>query len=194
MGLLPESARVTGSVRLRGQELVGLPDKQLARIRGNKIAMVFQDPLSALTPVYSIGDQIAETVQVHRGVSKAAGFARAVELLDAVGIPNAAQRAKSYPHEFSGGMRQRVMIAMAIANDPDVLIADEPTTALDVTIQAQVLEVLGKVRAQTGSAMMLITHDLGVVAGVVDRMLVMYAGRVVESGTVAQVFDQPSHP
>jgi peptide/nickel transport system ATP-binding protein len=160
MGLLPPSATVRGSVRLRGQELVGLSDRDLAKIRGNKIAMVFQDPLSALTPVYSIGDQIAETVQVHRGVSKADGFRRAVELLDAVGIPNAAERAKAYPHEFSGGMRQRVMIAMAIANDPDVLIADEPTTALDVTIQAQVLELLDTARQMTNAGTIMITHDL----------------------------------
>jgi peptide/nickel transport system ATP-binding protein len=194
MGLLPESARVAGSVRLRGQELVGLPDKQLARIRGNTIAMVFQDPLSALTPVYSIGDQIAETVQVHRGVSKADGFARAVELLDAVGIPNARERAKAYPHEFSGGMRQRVMIAMSIANDPDVLIADEPTTALDVTIQAQVLELLDTAREITNAGTIMITHDLGVVAGMADRIVVMYAGKAVESGPVVPVYADPRMP
>jgi peptide/nickel transport system ATP-binding protein len=194
MGLLPQSARVNGSVRLRGQELVGLSDRQLARIRGNKIAMVFQDPLSALTPVYKIGDQIAETVQVHRGVSKADGFARAVELLDAVGIPNAAQRAKAYPHEFSGGMRQRVMIAMAIANDPDVLIADEPTTALDVTIQAQVLELLETAQEITNAATIMITHDLGVVAGMADRIVVMYAGKAVESGPVFPVYADPRMP
>jgi peptide/nickel transport system ATP-binding protein len=194
MGLLPESARVTGSVRLRGQELVGLSDKQLSRIRGNSIAMVFQDPLSALTPVYSIGDQIAETVQVHRGVSKSLAFARAVELLDAVGIPNAAQRAKAYPHEFSGGMRQRVMIAMSIANDPDVLIADEPTTALDVTIQAQVLELLDTAREITNAATIMITHDLGVVAGMADRIVVMYAGKAVESGPVFPVYADPRMP
>jgi len=194
MGLLPESARVSGSVRLRGQELVGLSDKQLSRIRGNSIAMVFQDPLSALTPVYSIGDQIAETVQVHRGVSKSLAFARAVELLDAVGIPNAAQRAKAYPHEFSGGMRQRVMIAMSIANDPDVLIADEPTTALDVTIQAQVLELLDTAREITNAATIMITHDLGVVAGMADRIVVMYAGKAVESGPVFPVYADPRMP
>jgi peptide/nickel transport system ATP-binding protein len=194
MGLLPLSATVRGSVKLRGQELVGLPDRQLARIRGNKIAMVFQDPLSALTPVYSIGDQIAETVQIHRGVSKADGFTRAVELLEAVGIPNARQRAKAYPHEFSGGMRQRVMIAMAIANDPDVLIADEPTTALDVTIQAQVLELLDTAREITNAATIMITHDLGVVAGMADRIVVMYAGKAVESGPVEPVYADPRMP
>ena len=194
MGLLPGSATVNGSVRLHGQQLVGLPDRDLAKIRGNKIAMVFQDPLSALTPVYSIGDQIAETVQVHRGVSKADGFRRAVELLDAVGIPNAAQRAKAYPHEFSGGMRQRVMIAMSIANDPDVLIADEPTTALDVTIQAQVLELLDTARQMTNAGTIMITHDLGVVAGMADRIIVMYAGKAVESGPVMPVYADPRMP
>ncbi len=194
MGLLPRSATVTGSVRLRGQELIGLPDRQLATVRGRRIAMVFQDPLSALTPVYSVGDQIAETVQIHQQSSKQAAFARAVELLDAVGIPNAAQRAKAYPHEFSGGMRQRVMIAMAIANDPDVLIADEPTTALDVTIQAQVLELLDKAREITNAGTIMITHDLGVVAGMADRIVVMYAGKAVESGPVFPVYADPRMP
>ncbi|TFV91595.1 ABC transporter ATP-binding protein [Blastococcus sp. CT_GayMR20] len=194
MGLLPPSATVSGSVRFRGQELLGLPDRQLAKIRGRKIAMVFQDPLSALTPVYSIGDQIAETVQIHQGLKPAAAFARAVQLLDDVGIPNAAQRAKAYPHEFSGGMRQRVMIAMAIANDPDVLIADEPTTALDVTIQAQVLELLDTAREMTNAATVMITHDLGVVAGIADRIVVMYAGKAVESGPVAPVYADPRMP
>ncbi|GAA3173483.1 ABC transporter ATP-binding protein [Blastococcus jejuensis] len=194
MGLLPQSAEVTGSVRLRGQDLLGLPDRELARIRGSKIAMVFQDPLSALTPVYTIGDQIAETIEIHQGLPKAAAFRRAVELLDAVGIPNAAQRAKAYPHEFSGGMRQRVMIAMAIANDPDVLIADEPTTALDVTIQAQVLELLDTARQMTNAATIMITHDLGVVAGIADRIVVMYAGKAVESGPVGPVYADPRMP
>jgi len=194
MGLLPESARVSGSVRLRGQDLLGLPDRELAKIRGSKIAMVFQDPLSALTPVYTIGDQIAETVEIHQGVGKQTAFGKAVELLDAVGIPNAAQRAKAYPHEFSGGMRQRVMIAMAMANDPDVLIADEPTTALDVTIQAQVLELLDTAREITNAATIMITHDLGVVAGIADRIIVMYAGKAVESGPVEPVYADPRMP
>jgi peptide/nickel transport system ATP-binding protein len=194
MGLLPPSATVRGSVRLRGQELVGMADRDLAKIRGRTIAMVFQDPLSALTPVYTIGDQIAETVRIHQGSSKDAAFARAIELLDAVGIPNAAQRAKAYPHEFSGGMRQRVMIAMSIANDPDVLIADEPTTALDVTIQAQVLELLDTAREITNAATVMITHDLGVVAGIADRLIVMYAGKAVESGPVAPVYADPRMP
>ena len=194
MGLLPGSATVRGSVRLRGRELVGMSDRDLAKIRGSKIAMVFQDPLSALTPVYTIGDQIAETVRIHQGSSKDAAFARAIELLDAVGIPNAAQRAKAYPHEFSGGMRQRVMIAMSIANDPDVLIADEPTTALDVTIQAQVLELLDTAREITNAATVMITHDLGVVAGIADRLIVMYAGKAVESGPVGPVYADPRMP
>lgn len=194
MGLLPPSATVTGSVRLHGRELLGLPDKELSRIRGRRVAMVFQDPLSALTPVYSIGDQIAETVQVHQGLSDKAASARAVELLDAVGIPNARQRAKAYPHEFSGGMRQRVMIAMSIANDPDLLIADEPTTALDVTIQAQVLELLETAREITNAATIMITHDLGVVAGIADRIVVMYAGKAVESGPVEPVYADPRMP
>ncbi|RBY89456.1 ABC transporter ATP-binding protein [Blastococcus sp. TF02A-30] len=194
MGLLPGNATVRGSAKLRGEELVGRSDRDLARIRGRKVAMVFQDPLSALTPVYSIGDQIAETIQVHQGLSKQAATARAVELLDAVGIPNAVQRAKAYPHEFSGGMRQRVMIAMAIANDPDVLIADEPTTALDVTIQAQVLELLDTARQMTNAATIMITHDLGVVAGIADRIVVMYAGKAVESGPVGPVYADPRMP
>jgi peptide/nickel transport system ATP-binding protein len=194
MGLLPPSATVSGNVRLRGEELLGLSDRRLARIRGSKIAMVFQDPLSALTPVHRIGDQIAEAVRIHQGVSAAAAHDRAVKLLDAVGIPNAAQRAKAYPHEFSGGMRQRVMIAMAIANDPDVLIADEPTTALDVTVQAQVLDLLEAARRMTGAATVMITHDLAVVAGVADHIVVMYAGRAVESGPVVPVYADPRMP
>ena len=194
MGLLPPSATVSGSVRLRGQELLGLPDRRLARIRGSSIAMVFQDSLSALTPVHRIGDQIAEAVLIHQRVSRVAAHDRAVELLDAVGIPNAAQRAMAYPHEFSGGMRQRVMIAMAIANGPDVLIADEPTTALDVTVQAQVLALLDTARRMTGAAIVMITHDLGVVAGIADRIVVMYAGKAVESGPVLPVYADPRMP
>jgi peptide/nickel transport system ATP-binding protein len=189
MGLLPRSAQITGSVRLHGQELLGQSDRQLSRIRGNSIAMVFQDPLSALTPVYTIGDQLA-----HNHVSKSAAHKKAVELLDLVGIPNASGRAKSFPHEFSGGMRQRVMIAMAIANDPDVIIADEPTTALDVTIQAQILEVFKTAQQATGAAVVLITHDLGVVAGFADDVLVMYAGRPVETASVDEIFAAPRMP
>ncbi len=194
MGLLPANAEVSGSVELDGQELVGLGDAELSRVRGKSIAMVFQDPLSALTPVYTVGDQIAEAVLIHNDTTKAAAHARAVELLDLVGIPRAGNRAKAFPHEFSGGMRQRVMIAMAIANDPDVIIADEPTTALDVTIQAQVLEVLRTAREATGAAIVMITHDLGVVAGFADRVAVMYAGRIVESGPVDDVYARPRMP
>ncbi|HEX8767860.1 MAG TPA: ABC transporter ATP-binding protein, partial [Jatrophihabitans sp.] len=174
MGLLPSSAVITGSIKFKGTELLGLNDKKLSRLRGSGISMVFQDPLSALTPVYTIGDQIAEAVQIHQDVSNAQAHERAVELLDLVGIPNARLRASSFPHEFSGGMRQRAMIAMAIANDPDLIIADEPTTALDVTIQAQVLDVLQKAKEVTNAATVLITHDLGVVAGFADRVMVMY--------------------
>ncbi|AHH94486.1 ABC transporter ATP-binding protein [Kutzneria viridogrisea] len=196
MGLLPPQARITGSIRFQGQQLLGLSDVQLAKIRGRRVAMVFQDPLSALTPVYTVGDQIAEALLVHgKGrISRQAAANRAVELLDLVGIPHAAQRAKAFPHEFSGGMRQRAVIAMAIANDPDLIIADEPTTALDVTVQAQVLEVLKTAQEVTGAGIVIITHDLGVVAGFADRLMVMYAGRAVETGQVAEVYQQPRMP
>ncbi|MGW0194888.1 dipeptide ABC transporter ATP-binding protein [Nonomuraea sp. NPDC003201] len=188
MGLLPPGARVTGSVRLHGKELIGAPERELTSFRGKTISMVFQDPLSALTPVYRVGDQIAEAVRVHQRVSKETAMVKAVELLELVGIPRPAERALAFPHEFSGGMRQRVVIAMAIANDPDVIICDEPTTALDVTIQAQVLEVLKKAQRKTGAAIIMITHDLGVVAGFADRVLVMYAGRPVEVGDVDDIY------
>ncbi|MEU9835561.1 ABC transporter ATP-binding protein [Streptosporangium sp. NPDC048047] len=194
MGLLPPHARVTGSVRLRGREILGADEKTLSAVRGGTISMVFQDPLSALTPVYRVGDQIAEAVRIHQRVSRGNAARRAVELLDLVGIPDAARRARAFPHEFSGGMRQRVMIAMAIANDPDVILCDEPTTALDVTVQAQVLEVLRRARRETGAAIVLITHDLGVVAGFADRVMVMYAGRPVETGPVDDVYLRPRMP
>src|SRR5918911_2813290 len=193
-GLLPQHAVVKGSVRLDGQEILGLDDAGMARIRGKRIAMVFQDPLSALTPVYTVGDQLAEAVRIHNDVSKDAAHERAVELLKLVGIPHADERVKAFPHEFSGGMRQRVMIAMAIANDPDVIIADEPTTALDVTIQAQILEVLETAQEATGAGIVMITHDLGVVAGFADRVMVMYAGRPVETGSVDDLFYRPRMP
>ena len=196
MGLLPPQARVSGSIRFRGTELLGKPDSELSRIRGRRVSMIFQDPLSALTPVYTVGDQVAEAVLVHGGrrVTKQQAHARAVELLDLVGIPRAAERANAFPHEFSGGMRQRVVIAMAIANDPDLIIADEPTTALDVTVQAQVLEVLKTAGQVTGASLIMITHDLGVVAGIADRVMVMYAGRAVETGAVDDIYRHPRMP
>ncbi|MFS0718165.1 ABC transporter ATP-binding protein [Arthrobacter sp. 1P04PC] len=195
MGLLPETADITGSVRLHGTELLGLSDKAMCRHRGNEMAMVFQDPLSSLTPVYTVGAQIIEALTVHNpGMSKQAKEARAVELLAMVGIPSPKDRLKAFPHEFSGGMRQRVMIAIAIANNPRVLIADEPTTALDVTIQAQVLEVLHTAQEETGAAVVMITHDLGVVAGMADDIMVMYAGRPVETGSVDDIYYNPRMP
>jgi oligopeptide/dipeptide ABC transporter ATP-binding protein len=195
LGLLPKRrATITGQVLFRGRSILGLPEKQLADIRGKRIAMVFQDALAALNPVLRVGDQIAEAIAVHSDESISTTDDRVVHLLDLVGIPNPKDRASQYPHEYSGGMRQRAMIAMSIANDPDVIIADEPTTALDVTIQAQVLEVFERIQERTNSALLLITHDLGVVAGVTDRILVMYAGRQVETGTVDDVFYRPSHP
>ncbi|RPF25973.1 peptide/nickel transport system ATP-binding protein [Georgenia muralis] len=194
MGLLTPSARVSGSVRLQGEELLGRSDAHMSAIRGKNIGMVFQDPLSALTPVYTIGDQIVEALRAHGRTDEGASRKRAVELLDLVGIPNAAVRVKAFPHEFSGGMRQRAMIAMAIANNPDLIIADEPTTALDVTIQAQILEVLKTAQRETGAAVMMITHDLGVVAGMADQVAVMYAGRVVEHGPVDDIYYRSTMP
>ncbi|MER5732192.1 ABC transporter ATP-binding protein [Streptomyces sp. NPDC002138] len=194
LGLLPANAAVRGSVRLGPTELVGASDTALTAVRGQRIGMVFQDPLSAFTPVYRIGDQIAEAVRAHQDVSRDRARARAVELLDLVGIPEPALRAQAFPHEFSGGMRQRAMIAMAMANDPDVLLADEPTTALDVTIQAQILDVLRTAQRETGAALVLVSHDLGVIAGTADRVAVMYAGRIVETGTASEVFGRPSMP
>ncbi|WP_426997420.1 dipeptide ABC transporter ATP-binding protein [Pseudarthrobacter sp. N5] len=195
MGLLPPTAEITGSVLLKGNELLGLSDKAMCRFRGNDIAMVFQDPLSSLTPVYTVGHQIIEALTVHNpNMSKLAKEARAVELLGMVGIPSPKDRLKAFPHEFSGGMRQRVMIAIAIANNPRVLIADEPTTALDVTIQAQVLEVLHTAQEETGAAVVMITHDLGVVAGMADDIMVMYAGKPVEMGTVDDIYYNPRMP
>src|SRR5919197_840034 len=193
-GLLPRYAQVEGSVLLDGEELVGRDDEAMAKVRGKRIAVVFQDPLSALTPVYTIGDQISEAIRIHNDVSRDAARKRTVELLKLVGIPHAADRANAFPHEFSGGMRQRVMIAMAIANDPDVIIADEPTTALDVTIQAQILEVLKTAQEATGAGIVMITHDLGMVAGFADRVMVMYAGRAVETASVDDLFYRPRMP
>ncbi len=194
LGLLPGSAQITGSARFRGQELIGAPDRELRALRGRKMAMIFQDPMTSMNPVYTIGKQLSEAVRAHFEVSARIAKVRAIEMLDLVGIPQAKDRADSYPHEFSGGMRQRAMIAMAIINNPDVLIADEPTTALDVTVQAQILETLQEVKEEVGAAIILITHDLGVIAGMADRVKVMYAGRVVESGTAEQIFDSPRMP
>lgn len=194
MGLLPDQARVTGSIRLRGRELLGLDDRQLSRLRGSSVSMVFQDPLSALTPVYRVGEQIAEALLAHGDMSKAAAAKRAVELLDLVGIADPELRAKAFPHEFSGGMRQRVVIAMAIANDPSLIICDEPTTALDVTVQKQILNLLRKARDITGAGVIMITHDMGIAATLADRVAVMYAGRIVETATTAELFAAPRMP
>lgn len=194
LGLLPRSARVSGSVRFEGKELLGRSDNEMSTYRGRRIAMIFQDPLASLNPVYTVGDQIIEAVLAHRDVGKDAARERALELLEIVGIPHAKQRMHNYPHEMSGGMKQRVVIAIAMANDPDVIIADEPTTALDVTVQAQVLEALEAAQEATGAALVLITHDLGVIAGHADRLCVMYAGRFVETGTVDEVFYSPRMP
>lgn len=189
VGLLPEYAEVSGSIRLHGDELIGLSDQRMSAIRGKTIGTVFQDPMSALTPVYTVGDQIAEAIEIHqRDIGKQAAAKRAVELLELVGINQPERRAKSFPHELSGGERQRVVIAIAIANDPDLLICDEPTTALDVTVQAQILEVLKTARDVTGAGVLIITHDLGVVAEFADRALVMYAGRAVEVAPVPTLY------
>jgi oligopeptide/dipeptide ABC transporter ATP-binding protein len=189
------NARFEGSAKLGDLELVTATDEQLRAVRGGEIAMVFQDPMSSLDPVYRIGDQIVEQIRAHeRKISKAAAMDRVVTLLERVGIPRARERVRSYPHEFSGGMRQRVMIAMALSCSPSLLIADEPTTALDVTIQAQILRELADLRAETGAGIILVTHDLGVVADIADRVIVMYAGRIVEQGTLDEIFYDPQHP
>ena len=193
--LLPKSATITGDIQFRGTSLFERSEQEMEKIRGQEISMIFQDALAALNPVYTVGKQVTEAMRVHADDShKAELRERAIELLDIVGIPNPSRRIDEYPHEFSGGMRQRAMIAMAIANDPALLIADEPTTALDVTIQAQVLEVLERIQDRTNSSIVLITHDLGVVAGVVERVVVMYAGRQVEVGSVDDTFYEPRHP
>ena len=194
MGLLPRSTRIDGSILYDGNELVGLPSKRQTAFRGNEIGMIFQDPMTSLNPVYTVGWQIAEAVRAHTDVSMKQATARAAQLLELVGIPQATRRVNSYPHEFSGGMRQRVMIAMSMANDPQLLIADEPTTALDVTVQAQILETLIDIQRRTNIAIILITHDLGVVAGMADRVMVMYAGSAVEVGPVDEIFYRPTMP
>ncbi len=195
MGLIEaRNAVVTGSIRYRGQELVGLPPREMRRLRGREIAMIFQDPMTALTPVITIGAQIAEALTTHGRLSRRGARARTVELLDAMGIPDPDRAARRYPHQLSGGMRQRAMIAMALSCNPSLLIADEPTTALDVTVQAQILALLDRLRSDLGSAVMLITHDMGVIGEVADRAMVMYAGTVVERGATAPMLAHPHHP
>ena len=194
MGLLPQYAKVTGSVKYAGEELLGKTDKEMSKIRGKGIGMIFQDPLSALTPVFDIGTQLVEAIVTHQKVTKQQAEKQAVELLDLVGISEPQKRIRAFPHEFSGGMRQRVVIAIAIANNPRVLIADEPTTALDVTIQAQILDLLRGLKDKINSSIMLITHDLGVIAEMADYVVVMYSGRVVEAGTAKEIFAHPAHP
>jgi len=190
----PPAEVASGEVMFEGRDLLKLSSEEMRQIRGNDVAMIFQEPMTSLNPVFTVGDQISEAVVIHRKLSKKAGWEKAVESLKAVGINNPERRVKQYPHEMSGGMRQRVMIAMALSCDPKLLIADEPTTALDVTIQAQILELIQKVQDETGSALMLITHDLGVVAETVQDVVVMYAGRIVEQGTVDEVLLAPKHP
>jgi oligopeptide/dipeptide ABC transporter ATP-binding protein len=194
MGLLPKSAVISGSIRIGGQEMVGQPMDVVRRVRGQRVAMIFQDPLTALNPVHRVGAQIVEMILAHQDISKDEAERRTVELLDLVGIPQPETRARQYPHEFSGGMRQRAIIAMAIANSPEILIADEPTTALDTTVQAQILDVVQQVQHELGAAVAFITHDLGVVARIADRVQVMYAGRVAERGEAHDIFLRPTHP
>ncbi|MCW5730133.1 MAG: ABC transporter ATP-binding protein [Alphaproteobacteria bacterium] len=194
MGLLPERARTTGAVRLDGRDILHLPEQELCRLRGNRLAMIFQEPMTSLNPLHPIGRQVAEPLMLHRGLGQAAARKEALRLLDRVGIPNAARRLDSYPHQMSGGQRQRVMIAMALACGPDLLIADEPTTALDVTIQGQILDLIRELVEESGMALILISHDLGVIAESVAQMLVMYGGMAVESGPTAKVFARLAHP
>ncbi|WP_251439297.1 MULTISPECIES: ABC transporter ATP-binding protein [unclassified Microbacterium] len=195
MGLLPYGLEVAaGSILWRGKDIVGLREQQLREIRGRDIGMIFQDPMTALNPLRRIGSQLAEAIRLHQRVPRRVARARVHDLLDTVGVKDAAKRARAYPHEWSGGMRQRAVIAMAMANDPALLIADEPTTALDVTVQAQVMRTLEKARAELSSALILITHDLGLAAQNASRMLIMYSGRIVESGSTRDIFLSPTHP
>ena len=196
MRLIPQPpGRITaGQILFDGQDLLQLPEAQMRRVRGNRISMIFQEPMTSLNPAYSVGDQITESVRLHQGLNAKDGLARAVEMLEAVGIPDALRRVHEYPHQFSGGMRQRVMIAMALACQPDLLIADEPTTALDVTVQAQIFDLIRDLRERSGTAVLLITHDMGAVAEMTDRVAVMYAGRMVEEGPTDVVLSNPCHP
>ncbi|MFV0306708.1 MAG: ABC transporter ATP-binding protein [Desertimonas sp.] len=196
MGLVPQPpGRISnGAIKLEGRDLLSLKRRELEDVRGDDLAMIFQEPMTSLNPAYTVGDQIAETLRRHRGIGRSASKKQAVEMLSRVHIPNAARRASSYPHEFSGGMRQRVMIAMALCCEPKLLIADEPTTALDVTVQAQVLELIKEIQEETGAAILFITHDLGVVADVCDRVVVMYAGQVIESAPAVELYGTPAHP
>ena len=194
MGLLASNGRASGSARFDGQDLLSLSPKALNSIRGNRVAMIFQDPMTSLNPYLTVERQMTEVLELHKGMTRAQARVRAVQALDAVKIPEAARRLGMYPHEFSGGMRQRVMIAMALLCEPDVLIADEPTTALDVTVQAQIIALLRELQREHGTAIVMITHDLGVVAGLCDQVMVLYGGRVMEQGSAESIFYQPTHP
>ena len=194
MGLLATNGRATGSVKFRGQEVLGMPPQKLNRIRGAHMSMIFQDPMTSLNPYLTVSRQMTEVLIQHKGMGESDAEKRSVEMLDLVRIPEAKRRIRMYPHEFSGGMRQRVMIAIALLCQPDMLIADEPTTALDVTVQAQILELMHDLKTELNTAIVLITHDLGVIAGLSDRVLVMYAGNIVERGTVREIFYDPQHP
>ncbi|WP_434310889.1 ABC transporter ATP-binding protein [Hominifimenecus sp. rT4P-3] len=188
----PPAKIIGGTVKLEGKDLMAISEKEMRSIRGEKIAMIFQDPMTALNPVFPVGDQIAEAIKTHEKISKKKAYEKTVELLEMVGIP--AERYEEYPHQFSGGMKQRVVIAMALACNPELILADEPTTALDVTIQAQVLEMIGKLKREKNTSMIMITHDLGVVAEVCDEVAVVYAGQIVEAGTLEDIYDHPTHP
>ncbi|MBF9035850.1 ATP-binding cassette domain-containing protein [Rhodobacterales bacterium HKCCE2091] len=194
LGLLAKNGRAEGSVMLDGSEILNLPDSKLNKVRAQRVSMIFQDPMTSLNPYLRVGTQMAEVLQLHRGMSRREAMKESAAMLDAVRIPDAASRLAMYPHEFSGGMRQRIMIAMSLLCRPALLIADEPTTALDVTVQAQIMELLSEIRAEFGTAIILITHDLGIVAGACERTMVMYGGRVMEAGPTEKLFEAPSHP